>query len=354
MFIPVACSWGEFWKVDTTGRAAAKPSILNWPDTGQTNCYNFSTGVTCTGTGGSFPQQDADLANIPAARNYDGPNFSTGFPADYTTRDLTTGLAWKTCAEGKSGSTCSTGANLALNWADAQTQCTGLNSANSGSGYAGYRNWRLPTMAELETIIDLGASSPAITLAAFPGTDIGAYWSVTTVPVATTNAWRVDFNEGSSNQAGKNLTGAVRCVAADTPDNQPVFTDFGDGTVRDFRTNLVWAKCSRGFTYSAGTCTGSGLVADWSVSLNYCNSLALAGRAWRLPSVNEMLSISDKSLSGIVISPAVFPNAVAAIHWTSTTTGSNPVSAFGFDLSDGMVAANGKTSTYEARCVSGP
>jgi hypothetical protein len=89
----------------------------------------------------------------------------------------------------------------------AQNYCATLSLSGSG--------WRLPTVKELETIVDFSISDPAIDPVAFPGTPtLGFFWSAT--PLATTNpsgAWGVKFDLGfSRSDYGVATQQYVRCV----------------------------------------------------------------------------------------------------------------------------------------------
>lgn len=49
-------------------------------------------------------------------------------------------LVWKHCVEALSGSGCATGAASTMNW-------TNANTTASGSSWAGYNDWRLPSIS---------------------------------------------------------------------------------------------------------------------------------------------------------------------------------------------------------------
>ncbi len=95
------------------------------------------------------------------------------------------------------------------------------------------------------------------------------------------------------------------------------FSDRGDGTVKDNGTGLVWQKCSKG--QSATDCSGPATKVYWQEALQYCRTLSLAGKSWRLPSVNELKSIVDYSVYDPAINKSFFPNTVASNYWSSTT-----------------------------------
>jgi Protein of unknown function (DUF1566)/Collagen triple helix repeat (20 copies)/IPT/TIG domain len=73
-------------------------------------------------------------------------------------------------------------------------------SAGAGPCFANRCDWRIPTIAELQTIIELSASgcgsgSPCID-PAFGPTQASFYWSASSIAGSTDGAWGVDFGAG--------------------------------------------------------------------------------------------------------------------------------------------------------------
>jgi hypothetical protein len=345
-------SWGKFWEASSAASDASgvQPTIRNWPDTGQTACYDTTTAIGCTGSGGAYPRQDADFANTPAPRSYSGPTAHAVYTSDFTTTDNTTGLIWKSCIEGLSGAACVTGTANTYTWAVAQTQCTALNSANSNAGYAGQKNWRLPTKPELETIVDASTQNPAISAVAFPATINNNYLTLNEYLPNTANAWMVNFGTGMSVNLSKTGSNYVRCVAAGTPVTNTLFQDNGNGTVTELRTNLVWQRCTDGLT--GATCTGASNVHTWTQALTFCNTLGLASRTWRLPSLNELRSIIAADRQSPAIDAVVFPGTVSNYYWSSTTHIPNVTEGWMIFFTEGSSANIIKTNTGRVRCVS--
>jgi len=85
-----------------------------------------------------------------------------------------------------------------------------LNSANFG----GYSDWRLPTLKELNTIVDYDVSSPGPTINAayFPNTQPFFYWSSTASVGYDYRAWCVGFDDGYAHNYGKYRSYYVRAV----------------------------------------------------------------------------------------------------------------------------------------------
>jgi hypothetical protein len=82
-----------------------------------------------------------------------------------------------------------TASTTTANWATAITTCDNLD-------FGGFTDWRLPTIEELESIVNYGASAPA-KYSEFLNFASNSYWSSTTYASNSSSAWSVDF-DGSS------------------------------------------------------------------------------------------------------------------------------------------------------------
>src|SRR4051812_45424482 len=96
----------------------------------------------------------------------------------------------------------------AMTWAAAKSYCAGLGTTLGGSG------WRLPTIKELQTLVDVSvATGPSIDANYFPNAGTGNFWSATPSTADTTAVWVLSFNaSGGEGQAGMSGTAGVRCV----------------------------------------------------------------------------------------------------------------------------------------------
>ncbi|MCU0693629.1 MAG: DUF1566 domain-containing protein [Polyangiaceae bacterium] len=124
---------------------------------------------------------------------------------DRMVSDTGTGLQWQGCAAGLSGPNCATGNATSLPWSGALSYCEGLS-------YASHTDWRLPSRAELQSIVDQRTRFPAIDAVAFPGTPRVGFWSSSSYASYVSNAWEVDFEDGAMLVEGKSNVGKVRCV----------------------------------------------------------------------------------------------------------------------------------------------
>jgi hypothetical protein len=109
-------------------------------------------------------------------------------------------------------------------------------------------------------------------------------------------------------------------IPASTPDSQLV--DNGDGTVTDSKTSLTWKKCVEGLS---GDDCGSGSAGSftWQQALQQPNivnnSSGFAGHTdWRLPNINELVSIVEEQCSNPAINLNRFPNTPSSVVWSGS------------------------------------
>jgi hypothetical protein len=95
------------------------------------------------------------------------------------------------------------------NWYSAKTVFI---KALNDQQFAGVSDWRMPTIKELASIVDLGTYNPTIDSNFFPEIMSAFYWSSTSYALYTGYAWGVHFHYGSDNHSAKDSSYFVRAV----------------------------------------------------------------------------------------------------------------------------------------------
>jgi len=173
------------------------------PKTGQTKCYTDTNGseVNCPAAG--WPGQDGDHQKGVAWPN---PRFTKH--GDGTVTDNLTGLMW--LQDANAGNDCQGADTGEETWANALASAA---ACNAGAGFAGYTDWRLPNVREMQSLVHYGFAQPAVPDTAgtgqLPGTgpnfgngdpfdnvQSDYYWSSTTLAGDTAFAWYVGLDGG--------------------------------------------------------------------------------------------------------------------------------------------------------------
>jgi hypothetical protein len=154
------------------------------------------------GSGAAHPISDNDASGLYRVRCVRGappncPSTRYSFPGNGTVHDATTGLTWWRTVEPAHY----------LTWTDATTFCP----TTLGTG------WRLPSVAEMETIVDLTRQDPSIDLNVFPETPDAYFWSSAPFASDPSNAWYVAFIHGHVDKLAVSVQRWVRCVRWDGP-----------------------------------------------------------------------------------------------------------------------------------------
>lgn len=263
----------------------AASSLLKLPDTGQTNAMSLTFG------------QDADYAIYPPSFNDNG---------DGTVTDRVTGLMWQKTDHGE----CS--------WEAAVSNAPSVNTG-------GHTDWRLPTPAELFSILN-HKTNPAVNPLYFPNNPAGMaeYWWTTDIYGTNSSlVWCANKGGGlgpkpknETLSAGGTNRYHARYVRGGQPSNGHNYRNNGDGTVTDLDTGLMWQQVP-----SAAT--------TWGGAITNAENLVLGGYSdWRLPNIKELQTLTDYTLATATSSAGakaclhrfVFStNSVAATaYWSST------------------------------------
>ena len=259
-------------------------------DTSQVHCYDERTAIEYPTTGSPYFGQDAQYLANPSSYKVNG---------DGTVLDNVTDLMWtqgpgekKTYDEAVEGA----------------AKCR----------IGGYKDWRLPTIKELYSLIQFNGIDPdprsygSANLTPFIDSSvfkfqygdeskgeriIDSQFATSTLYVSTTmgsnkTMFGVNFADGriKGYPTGRVRQGMAKYyvlyVRGNTAYGTNEFKDNRDGTVTDTATGLTWMKAD------------SGTAMDWPAALDYAENLKLVGQDdWRLPNAKELQSIVDYSRS---------------------------------------------------------
>lgn len=119
-------------------------------------------------------------------------------------------------------------------WNNKYQQCAGYAEdrpetyCNSGEyvsrvntqGWCGFTDWRMPTQAELASLVHFGRTVPAIDINYFPNTQNEFYWTNTPTAGIKTTAWAINFRFGYSASVRHSNSRSVRLVRNWNTDTQ--------------------------------------------------------------------------------------------------------------------------------------
>lgn len=335
--------------------ASAAPRLN---DTGATRCVDQSgaLGPSCAGSGqdgesGRDARHPKDFDGHAGFRfrkiDGDGRALDGAAMRWRCVRDAVTGLTWevKTDGGGAYGRD-----KVYTNYGDGRPGDTRtlIDLANRDA-LCGARDWRLPTLLELQSLVDYGrADGAAIDRRWFPHTAPQWVWSSTRYATDTDASWAVFFDaaafggDGAGNHVFKLAARLVRGPVADTRADRFV-VDGAEAT--DTLTGLVWRRCPEGQVFAADRCTGVALARSWAQALTIAREEARrTGVAWRLPNAKELATLADRTRIDPALDPAVFPDTPRGPwYWSSTPVAADPSLAYANEFSGGY------TGSYPAR-----
>ncbi|MBW8190174.1 DUF1566 domain-containing protein [Neiella marina] len=328
----------------SSGSTAELPlAKLQVVDTGQLLCFDNTNEITCPNQDESFYGQDAQQLGL---------TFDLQLNGDGTVTDYNTGLMWQQSPDQNGDGVIDINDKLTYEQATDQLPLS----------YAGYDDWRLPTIKELYSLMDFRGTDPS----GYDGTDtsnliafidrdyfdfaygdtaaeerlIDAQFASSTLYVDETanggdsilgggTLFGVNFADGRIKGYGLSLLGSdkdfyVIYVRGESGYGENQLVDHNDGTITDLTTSLMWQQHD------------SGVGLNWHDALAYVqqqNEASLLGYSdWRLPNAKELQSLVDYSRSPVTSnSPAIAAefDSTAIIneageldypfYWTSTT-----------------------------------
>ncbi len=298
--------------------------------------FTFADGpVLKTGQTTSYAQFDDGFYQMGKARSYS--RSAAGVVADHTT-----GLEWQDDVD-----------SVQKPWVTQKNYDNGNYDDTSGDTATTYcrdltldgGGWRLPSIKELETLVDSSKDDPSVAENVFHRISSSGYWSTATYADYTSSAWVVHFSYGNSGSYTKDSNGYVRCVRVGQLQPSNFSRDDVTEIVTDSTTGLQWQDDEIVKTTDR----------TWSEAIDYCeNDMVLGGHNdWRLPNKNELLSIIDRLRYHPAIDVTYFINTALNYYWSSTTLASHADYAWTVNFDYGFSGNYNKGNNCYVRCVRG-
>ncbi|MBI5101077.1 MAG: DUF1566 domain-containing protein [Nitrospirae bacterium] len=348
----------------------ASAGTVQLPKTGQTSCYDSSGGdIPCGNTG-----QDGEWR---VGVSVIGERFTSGVgaQADCVTDNLT-GLMWV-----KTPDSAKRSYKEAIDYAGTLNLC-------------GFTDWRIPTIVELESLVNAGQTNPAAWLntQGFSNVKSDYYGASSNYTYDPDYTWRLYMPFGFADHCDKgegNLAWPVRggqatATAAIWKSGQEICYNSsgtsipcaGTGQDADLKPGAAWPSPRFAVNGAAGTVADNltGLVwlknancfgaVTWDQALSSANSLAngqcgLADGSqagdWRLPNRKELFSLVAFGYAGPALAntagtlkwtegdPFDYVQPAPYDYWSSTTFAYDPYYAWGVWMYAGYVTFNHKS-----------
>ncbi len=142
------------------------------------------------------------------------------------------------------------------------------------------------------------------------------------------------------------MMGLILFVIADSSTVQPAsfYSRSTSGVVIDHTTKLEWQD-------SYDDNDGKIKQLNWSEAKQYCQAMLLEGHTdWRLPAIDELMSITDKTRLELSID-SIFQMISSSGYWSATTIANKKGSAWYLSFHGGNANWGGKGGTLNIRCV---
>ncbi len=327
-------------------------------DTNQTTFYSNDEIIEEPAKGEAFYGQDAQFIK-------NAPSYTDN--SDGTITDNVTGLMWQQDPGKK------------MTWPEAVEQLAVMNETE----FAGYSDWRIPTIKELFSIIDLSGytrmssdtSKPYIDTqffafeygdAAGEARFIDSQILSSTIYDSTTlggNTTVFGYNFADGRIKGYEIDKDFYCyyVRGNTSYGLNLFVDNGDETITDEATGLMWMQFDSGY-YSAGDIEDGTMdwesALAWAAEMNEENFLGYSD--WRVPDIKELQSLGDYDKSPIVTgtpsmnelfycTPIInyFEDDDYGFYWSSTTHDDTSASPIEYNAASYMVFGNAMGRMHE-------
>jgi cysteine-rich repeat protein len=225
---------------------------------------------------------------------------------------------------------------------EASSSCTATEADYycSFTDIGGYSNWRLPTAAELSTIMDYASASHLYS--GFTNTS-GSYWTSDGIVFSSTDGTSFPSTGTAKIKCVRTIDDsdngctALQCSGKD--DESTFILESPDMTMLFREVDDMYFT----FWHFDSLTTGE----SWKNALATCAAFDNSNgiNKMRLPTVNELMWLIDRENGGSLI------YGFAGKAWTSTTFATDPSKAYAVDFSTGSVVTDTKGTNNIVICV---
>lgn len=288
-------------------------------------------------------QQDGHRRGV-GAMSYSLVQASAGgsYTKSECVKDDVTGLVWEAKRDGTLRSSLTTYNNFddstaAQKW-DASSAShvrpteAEIGSISNSKGYVawvnsqslcGFSDWRLPSVLELQTLVNFDRLRPAINTEWFSQTASSFYWASNTVSEQAEKGWYVDFWSGDAKPYARSNKAFVRLVRGPQFGrvaqrhiirDAPYEGDAPNNAVLDTATGLLWRRCLEGQAWTGSACRNESSGFTHESALSHASRVA----QWRIPHAKELASLADTGDQRIDTSLFVGSAQGGYYLWSST------------------------------------
>lgn len=92
---------------------------------------------------------------------------------------------------------------------------------------------------------------------------------------------------------------------------------------------------------------------DWEGAKAYCSALTLGGKTWRLPEINEFITLFDYKTNIPHINKTIFPKT-QNFYWSKTSVSGESNKYWFVNFNRGETYPEDENNSFSVRCVSKP
>lgn len=124
--------------------------------------------------------------------------------------------------------------------------------------------------------------------------------------------------------------------------------------VTDTHNGLIWRRCAEGIHYQENNITGNALAFTHEAALEHADrEAARTGLSWRLPTVEELVGLVDRSRANPAINAKIFPGTPPKWFWTAAPNRGSTQNAWSVGFNYGYFNYVSRTNVMAIRLVRG-